>query len=165
MDFPITVYSDNQELVIGSARELSLQFADYQKIDAAGGIVHNVQGEILMMLRRGYWDFPKGKIDDGETPREAAVREVCEETGVASLQIESDLPSTFHTYQEKGKFILKETHWFRMQSEQPEKLQPQIEEDITELQWVKKEEVAERLSDSFASLRNVWGNYLSTYSE
>ncbi len=49
---------------------------------SAGGIV--VRGAEVLMIRDRYgrWTFPKGHIEAGETPREAAVREVQEETGV-----------------------------------------------------------------------------------
>ena len=38
----------------------------YSPIDAAGGIAYNEHGEILMIFRRGKWDLPKGKRDEGE---------------------------------------------------------------------------------------------------
>ena len=49
---------------------------------SAGGIV--MRGEEVLMIRDRYgrWTFPKGHIEAGETAREAAVREVLEETGV-----------------------------------------------------------------------------------
>ena len=49
---------------------------------SAGGIV--MRGDEVLMIRDRYgrWTFPKGHIEQGETPREAAVREVLEETGV-----------------------------------------------------------------------------------
>jgi len=49
---------------------------------SAGGIV--VRGAQVLMIRDRYgrWTFPKGHIEAGETPKEAAVREVLEETGV-----------------------------------------------------------------------------------
>ena len=54
---------------------------------AAGGIVTRSADdapEVLLVHRPRYddWSFPKGKIDDGETPAEAALREVLEETGL-----------------------------------------------------------------------------------
>src|SRR5215213_2420140 len=52
---------------------------------AAGGIVLR-QGKALLIAvvrlrKRNEWVLPKGKLDDGETPRAAAEREVLEETG------------------------------------------------------------------------------------
>ena len=49
-------------------------------IEAAGCIVKNEEGKILMMKRLGKWDLPKGKIDKGETPIQASLRELEEET-------------------------------------------------------------------------------------
>jgi 8-oxo-dGTP pyrophosphatase MutT (NUDIX family) len=51
-------------------------------IKAGGGIVVNEQNEVLLIYRRGKWDLPKGKLDDGETIEECALREVKEETGL-----------------------------------------------------------------------------------
>jgi 8-oxo-dGTP diphosphatase len=57
-------------------------------IRAAGGIVHRSvasgRAEIACIYReaRGDWTFPKGKLDEGETFEQAALREVAEETGM-----------------------------------------------------------------------------------
>ena len=58
-------------------------------IRAAGGVVrkNNIHGPVLMMFRRGRWDLPKGKIDEGEGRRAAAIREVQEECGIQHLEI------------------------------------------------------------------------------
>ncbi|PID64558.1 MAG: DNA mismatch repair protein MutT [Gammaproteobacteria bacterium] len=54
-----------------------------------GGIVFNARGEILVVIeqhdkhtRPGHWKFPGGAVDKGELIREAAIREVKEETGI-----------------------------------------------------------------------------------
>ncbi len=59
--------------------------ACFKVLEAAGGFVRNAKGELLVFFRRGSWDMPKGKIDPGETPEQAALREVEEETGLSSL--------------------------------------------------------------------------------
>jgi len=56
-------------------------------IEAGGGMVFNPKGELLMMLRRGQWDMPKGKLDEGETMEACALREVEEETGISNLRL------------------------------------------------------------------------------
>src|ERR1700735_5053503 len=52
---------------------------------AAGGIVlrqeENPLFAVVRLRKRNEWVLPKGKLDDGETPRDAAEREVLEETG------------------------------------------------------------------------------------
>ena len=55
-------------------------------IEAAGGLLwRSVDGEwqIVMIHRCRYndWSLPKGKLEDGEDWKTAAMREVCEETG------------------------------------------------------------------------------------
>ncbi len=39
----------------------------------------------LLLRTYGYWDFPKGVVESGESPLSAAVREVAEETGLTDL--------------------------------------------------------------------------------
>lgn len=46
-------------------------------------------GPVFLMLRAfSHWDFPKGMVEQGERPLEAALREVEEETGIADLQFD-----------------------------------------------------------------------------
>ena len=54
----------------------------FKYIEAAGGIVRSEKGEYLMIYRRGKWDLPKGKLDEGETIEAASHRELKEETGL-----------------------------------------------------------------------------------
>lgn len=51
---------------------------------SAGGIVINNQGQVLLTQHSSnlHWGFPKGNINQGESSKEAAVREVKEEAGV-----------------------------------------------------------------------------------
>ena len=51
-------------------------------VRAAGGIVTDEAGRMLLIRRNGRWDLPKGKVEAGETLLQAALREVEEETGV-----------------------------------------------------------------------------------
>ena len=85
-------------------------------IQAGGGLVENEQREVLFIFRRGKWDLPKGKLDRGETLEQCAIREVEEETGVGQLQLIRFLLITEHEYVERGKKILKETHWWLMKT-------------------------------------------------
>ncbi|HSZ32144.1 MAG TPA: NUDIX domain-containing protein [Puia sp.] len=105
-------------------------------IQAGGGLVENEQREVLFIFRRGKWDLPKGKLDRGETLEQCAIREVEEETGVRQLQLIRFLLITEHEYVERGKKILKETHWWLMKTKGFQTLIPQMEEDITEIRWI-----------------------------
>jgi ADP-ribose pyrophosphatase YjhB (NUDIX family) len=71
----------------------------FGKSPAYGGVVFNEQGEVLLREPKnhydGYvWTFAKGHPQRGETPENAAMREVFEETGVTSV-INGRIPGTF----------------------------------------------------------------------
>lgn len=123
-------------------------------IKAGGGLVHTKNDTVLLIFRRGKWDLPKGKPDEGETVAEAALREVQEETGLKELFLEEPLTATYHTYYEKGKLILKESHWFLMKSDEQE-LVPQVEEDIEKCLWVKTDELATYFENAHPSIIDV----------
>jgi len=126
----ITLYAEDYEKLVSDF------FSLFKLIEAAGGLVLNPAGEILFIFRRGFWDLPKGKIDKGESPSEAALREVREETGLEQLDLGAELMITYHTYREKdGRRILKRTYWYRMETKERE-LHPQAEEDIEEAVWM-----------------------------
>ena len=127
----------------------------FKKIDAAGGLVINNQGHILMIKRMGVWDLPKGKIEKGENRKEAAVREVEEECGITNLFIEKKIGKTYHTYIFQKKNMFKTTHWFLMRYEGDEELIPQTEEDITEVKWKTPGEVKDIIPNTYKSLVDI----------
>jgi len=124
-------------------------------IQAAGGLVKNEKDEVLMIFRRGKWDLPKGKVEKGETLKESAVREVQEETGLKKVTLKDYLVTTYHTYNEFGKHILKESHWYAMKAKSSEKMIPQTAEDIFEIEWVTPIAIPQKLSNTFPSIKDV----------
>src|SRR4051812_26195302 len=98
-----------------------------KKIFAAGGLVTTDKNELLMMFRRGKWDLPKGKLDEGESLETCAVREVQEETGLKDVVLEGLVGITYHEYFDKYSDVdvIKETHWFAMKAKREDKLVPQ----------------------------------------
>jgi 8-oxo-dGTP pyrophosphatase MutT (NUDIX family) len=125
-------------------------------IKAGGGVVENEKHALLFMFRRGKWDLPKGKLDDGETIEECAVREVEEETGLKQIKLKEHLLTTYHTYNESGHHILKESYWYKMSVDSKvQDMKPQMEEDITELKWVSKKHLEDVLSNTFPSIKDV----------
>ncbi|MBO9563343.1 MAG: NUDIX domain-containing protein [Niastella sp.] len=124
-------------------------------VQAGGGLVLNDKGAVLMMQRRNKWDLPKGKLDPGETLEACAVREVQEETGLTNVILEKPLLVTYHTYDESGKHILKESHWYLMKAPGQQALIPQSEEQITQLKWVSAAEVKQYMNNTFPSIIDV----------
>ena len=129
-------------------------------ITAAGGLVQNNEGSILLIFRRGFWDLPKGKLDAGELIPECAVREVREETGLQTIKLGPFICMTTHAYFDKWlqKDVIKETHWFAMKatSLEPETLNPQTEEDIEKIEWVPVSELDQYLLQTYPTIRNVF---------
>lgn len=125
----------------------------FVQVEAAGGLVFNQKGEVLMIKRMGKWDLPKGKIDAGETNSEAAKREVEEECGISGIEIKAQLPTTYHTYKMHNYRFLKVTYWYSMTTDYKGKLVPQTEEQITEVKWMSKAEVLNSELDTYQSIR------------
>ena len=138
-------------------------FSLFKPIDAAGGLVENSHDEVLMIYRKGKWDLPKGKVERNEKMIEAAEREVEEETGIRKLKVETLInfypwkqEYTTHTYWENQKRIIKNTYWYLMKSKDDLHFTPQKEEGITEVKWIKKNQINELLKNSYASVADVF---------
>jgi 8-oxo-dGTP pyrophosphatase MutT (NUDIX family) len=130
-------------------------FKKFTFIQAAGGLVQNEKKDILLIFRKGKWDLPKGKLDKGESLEDCAVREVEEETGLRNVKLIAPLTVTYHTYHEGARFILKESHWYTMKVHGEQKLVPQKEEQISEIKWVRQDELPEYMNASFPSVADV----------
>jgi len=124
-------------------------------VPAAGGLVKNENNNILVIFRRGKWDLPKGKLDEGEKIEDCAIREVEEETGVRNVALIAPLTITWHTYQEGTKHILKESHWFTMGVSGEQKLIPQTDEGIFDIRWIEQSKIPGFLPDSFPLISDV----------
>ncbi len=128
--------------------------ACFQPVEAAGGLVTDPEGRLLVFLRRGKWDLPKGKIDPGETPEQAALREVSEETGLRHLTLGPFVDHTWHIYRQGQERFLKRTWWYRMHTSDTNTT-PQIEEDIIEIRWVEPRSWLAEQSNTYANIREI----------
>lgn len=124
---------------------------------AAGGLVYNEKDELLMIFRRGKWDLPKGKLDEGERIEDCAVREVMEETGLTTVVRGDLIGITYHQYFDQWvkEEVIKETHWYRMQAPGQQKLVPQTEEDIEIIKWVDEKELENCLKNSYDNIVEI----------
>ena len=135
----------------------ALFYEIFKVIEAAGGIVRQrSSGKYLFIYRNDKWDLPKGRIEEDEAARTAAMREVEEETGVADIAITAALPTTLHLFHRNGKYRLKKTYWYAMETDFDEALIPQEEEGIQKVEWVAKEEVPNLYSNIYANIRHLW---------
>lgn len=127
----------------------------YFFIKAAGGIVENNDGKRLLMVRNDRCDLPKGKVEEGETLAEAALRETNEETGLSDLQMGHLLLKTYHIYNLYGGWHFKQTSWFAMRLLKDHTLVPQLEEGITSLEWLPADQWRNKLRSSYATMKVI----------
>ncbi|GAB5537387.1 MAG: hypothetical protein Rubg2KO_36360 [Rubricoccaceae bacterium] len=128
-----------------------------EPVEAGGGYVvrrTKVGIELLLIHRRGVWDLPKGKLDPGETPEIAAVREVSEEVGIelATLSVLGVLPPTVHGYiwPKREIYAVKVTHWYAMTTT-AETFEPEEREGIEAVAYMPWRSAADLLG--YESLR------------
>lgn len=113
---------------------------------SAGGIILNPLNEVVVVSQRGdSWSLPKGHIDSGEQPQQAAEREIAEETGITQLAFIRELGS-YERYrigkdgEGEDTNELKRIHIFLYKTLQ-QTLAP-IDTDNPEAKWVPIAEVA-----------------------
>jgi 8-oxo-dGTP diphosphatase len=110
---------------------------------AAGGIVTKRGGApliaVVRLRKRNEWVLPKGKLDDGETPRAAAEREVLEETG--HLVSVHEFLGTL-AYEAGGR--PKVVHYWRMEANREQT--HALMDDVRAVAWLPLDEALERLS-------------------
>ena len=133
-----------------------------KKIIAAGGLVSNENDELLLIFRRGKWDLPKGKLDEGESIEACAIREVKEETGLNDVKLQKMIGITQHEYYDTylSQDVVKETHWYAMTAMPGQMLNPQTEESITEIEWVRKEILDIYLNNTYPNIQDIVQKYL-----
>jgi len=149
-DYKGVIVTDNSREQL----EKELLWAFYP-IHSGGGVVRNETGDVLMIYRRGKWDLPKGKQDEGEDIATCALREVSEETGLKNIRIEHKICNSLHIYSMNSRMVLKYTAWYLMSGTSSEKLQPQQEENIEQATWVKPSQIEALLHNSFDTVRDV----------
>lgn len=127
----------------------------FTPVDAGGGVVTNEHNEVLMIYRRGIWDLPKGKCDEGEKIEACALREVSEETGLNKLELGEKICDTYHVYSQNKQNLLKCTAWYKMKGTIKEEPVPQAEENIQEVRWVNDEDLPLIVFKSYEAIREV----------
>ncbi|MEE4377359.1 MAG: 8-oxo-dGTP diphosphatase MutT [Candidatus Competibacteraceae bacterium] len=110
-------------------------------VHVAVGIVQDTQGRILITRRAdgvhqgGLWEFPGGKLETGEDPQAALIRELHEELGIEVLTANS-LLKVYHEYPDKRVLLdVWRVECYRGQ--------PQSAEDQP-LDWLLPQQLSER---------------------
>lgn len=139
-----------------SSKRPSLKKQPYAKrVDeiSAGGLVIDETGTKGLLIgridakdpsrERLLWSLPKGHIEEGESPEQAAVREVQEETGIES-EIHKSLGVIDFWFMAGGKRIHKTVHHFILK-EKGGRIAPQVSE-VDDVRWFPLDEIVERLA-------------------
>ena len=139
-----------------SSKRPSLKKQPYAKrVDeiSAGGLVIDSSGTKGLLIGRIdlkdqsreklLWSLPKGHIEAGESPEQAAIREVREETGIES-EIQKSLGVIDFWFMAGGKRIHKTVHHFVFK-EKGGRISPQVSE-VDDVRWFPLDEIVERLA-------------------
>ena len=139
-----------------SSKRPSLKKQPYAKrVDeiSAGGLVIDSSGTRGLLIGRIdlkdqsreklLWSLPKGHIEAGESPEQAAIREVREETGIES-EIQKSLGVIDFWFMAGGKRIHKTVHHFVFK-EKGGRISPQVSE-VDDVRWFPLNEIVDRLA-------------------
>jgi 8-oxo-dGTP diphosphatase len=105
----------------------------HRPIDVVAGVIRGTDGRFLITQRLpddtlgGYWEFPGGKVDPGEEPRAALVRELREELGIET-EIGAEVHRVVHAYPDRDVRLF--FYEARIISGEPQKL------EVADLRWV-----------------------------
>ena len=120
---------------------------------SAGGLVIDTTGKLGLLIGRRdqkdssgqkiLWSLPKGHIEEGETPEQAALREVAEETGIQS-EIEKSLGVIDFWFMAGGKRIHKTVHHYLFRESGG--LLAAQESEVDEVAWFPLGEIIEKLA-------------------
>lgn len=106
---------------------------------AAGYLLFRERGgkrEYLLVRNKNgrHWGFPKGRIEAGETPQEAARREVSEEVGIRDLRPVPGFSRTInYSFIRNGKLIHKEVTYFLAETQEEGVLNA---EELVDMRWL-----------------------------
>ena len=123
---------------------------------SAGGVIcrRTAAGMVVLLIQDAYhnWGFPKGHLEEGESPAAAALRETEEETGLRGLLLHGPIRIIDWHFRFRGRFIHKYCHFFLFESTDGDPV-PQEDEGIPACRWLGVEDALRTLS--YANARDV----------
>lgn len=122
---------------------------------SAGVVVCNAKGEALVLKAnyKAYWSFPGGWIEDNQTPMEAALRELQEETGIT---LSSEDIRFFFMVNRSSELMQSYQFIFLAMNALPDKEELQLQPDeIDTYKFVSRQTVRQNLHE-FGGAVQVW---------
>jgi 8-oxo-dGTP pyrophosphatase MutT (NUDIX family) len=140
-------YLHSQKPFIGQRIVL---MAQKTAVSAGAIILREIDGELKVALaqhQRGekIWVLPKGRVEQGETLEQAALREVREETGLANVQLIKPLGTVVRRGQKNNEKALKVIHYYLAYAPQSNRFELPTDESFTEVGWFLPEQVMDVL--------------------
>ena len=123
---------------------------------SAGGVVFRRSAGIVhfLLIRDSYqnWGFPKGHLEEGESPGAAALREVEEETGLGGLTLTAPVDVIDWHFRFRGRLVHKICHFYLIEAALGD-ARPLRKEGITACQWLAFDAAASMVS--YGNARDV----------
>lgn len=98
---------------------------------------------LLLRYPHGHWDLPKGKIEQGESKQEAALRELKEETGLSATILDCFEEQLSYFFRHKGELISKTVYFFIAEAELGKVI---LSDEHIGFAWLSYQEALDRLS-------------------
>jgi 8-oxo-dGTP pyrophosphatase MutT (NUDIX family) len=121
----------------------------HDEVSAGGVVVRRGGGgwEACLIRVGRAWSLPKGNLDRGETPEQAALREISEEVGLPldGLRVLGELPASEYMYRRDGRLVSKIVHHYLVEAADDAPLRPDGWE-VDEAAWVPLGQAARQVS-------------------
>jgi 8-oxo-dGTP pyrophosphatase MutT (NUDIX family) len=114
------------------------------RLRSAGGIVVKGKADKLRVAviqsQYGTWVFPKGMIEEGEEPEQAARRELAEETGLQRLRLNAPMGWTQHEFEREGRRFRNRVCWFLYEAGPRAEMRLDPQEEVLDCGWFAPDE-------------------------
>ena len=113
---------------------------------SSGGVIikRGTEGFNVLLIKDGYghWTWPKGNIEAGEGPKEAAIREIGEEVGLKNIELIDKITDIEYWYRLKGRSIFKTVYLYLFEAKAEEPLKV-LKSEIEDAKWLFPESALE----------------------
>lgn len=102
---------------------------------SVGAVVLNAQYKVLVIFQKKnrYWEFPKGKVEEGENEMQTLQREIFEETGIRHFKLSKTFRATMrYTFMFEGKRVKRTVIYYLLQTSDP----VHISDEHTGYRWL-----------------------------